>query len=64
MTMVPINHTNRYAVEIFVDKYWAGDVTRHSGGGAANCCYPGLKDWSKPVTVKWIWGWEEDPRRP
>jgi hypothetical protein len=60
--MVPINHTDRYAVAIFVDKYWAGDVSKRSGGGAANCCYPGLKDWSKPVSVRWIWGWEEDPR--
>ncbi|MFL9913858.1 DUF3304 domain-containing protein [Paraburkholderia fungorum] len=61
MAMVPINHTDRYAVNIFVDKYWAGDVTRHAGGGAAACCYPGLADWSQPVTVAWIWGWDEDP---
>ncbi|CAM2175780.1 DUF3304 domain-containing protein [Paraburkholderia sacchari] len=62
MAMVPINHTDRYAVNIFVDKYWAGDVTRHAGGGAAACCYPGLKDWRQPVTIKWTWGWEEDPK--
>ncbi|CAM2175784.1 DUF3304 domain-containing protein [Paraburkholderia sacchari] len=62
MAMVPINHTDRYAVNIFVDKYWAGNVTRHAGGGAAACCYPGLKDWRQPVTIKWTWGWEEDPK--
>ena len=62
MAMVPINHTDRYAVSIFIDKYWAGDAGRQSGGGAAACCYPGLKDWSKPVKVAWTWGWEEDPK--
>ncbi|MEZ0606393.1 DUF3304 domain-containing protein [Paraburkholderia sp. IW21] len=62
MAMVPINHTDRYAADIFVDKYWAGNVTRHAGGGAAACCYPGLANWSQPVTVTWIWGWEEDPQ--
>ncbi len=62
MAMVPINHTDRYAVSIFVDKYWAGDVDDHSGGGAAACCYPGLKDWKQPVTVRWTWGREEDPK--
>ncbi len=41
MAMVPINHTDRYAVDIFIGKYWAGDVSSHSGGGAAACCYPG-----------------------
>jgi hypothetical protein len=59
--MVPINHTDRYAVDIVVDKYWAGNVSARAGGGGASCCYPGLKDWSRPVTVRWIWGWEEDP---
>lgn len=62
MAMVPINHTDRYAVSIFIDKSWAGDAGRQSGGGAAACCYPGLKDWSKPVTLTWTWGWEEDPK--
>jgi hypothetical protein len=62
LSMVPINHTDRYAVNIFVDKYWAGDVSSHAGGGGAACCYPGLKDWSQPVTVRWTWGWEEDPK--
>lgn len=62
MAMVPINHTDRYAVHIFVDKYWAGDVTRRAGGGKAACCYPGLKDWRRPVTVRWTWGTEEDPK--
>ncbi|MGF6900261.1 DUF3304 domain-containing protein [Paraburkholderia sp. GAS348] len=62
MAMVPINHTDRYAVNIFIDKYWAGDATRQSGGGKAACCYPGLEDWSQPVTVTWTWGWEEDPK--
>jgi Protein of unknown function (DUF3304) len=62
MAMVPVNHTDRYAVNIFIDKYWAGDGGRQSGGGKAACCYPGLKDWSKPITVKWTWGTEEDPK--
>jgi Protein of unknown function (DUF3304) len=60
MAMVPVNHTDRYAVNIFIDKYWAGDVEDHAGGGSAVCCYPGLKDWSKPITVKWMWDAEED----
>lgn len=62
MTIVPVNHTDRYAVGISLDKYWAGNVSRRSGGGGAICCYPGLKNWSEPVTVSWTWGWEEDPR--
>jgi hypothetical protein len=61
LSMVPINHTDRYAVNIFVDKYWAGDVDGHAGGGAAACCYPGLKNWSQPVTIRWMWGQESDP---
>ncbi|NRF88240.1 DUF3304 domain-containing protein [Burkholderia gladioli] len=62
LAMVPANHTNRYAVNIFVDKYWAGDVSAQAGGTKAACCFPGLKDWSKPVTVTWEWGREEDPK--
>jgi hypothetical protein len=62
LTVVPINHTDRYAVDIVVDKYWAGNASRRADGGAAACCYPGLKDWSQPVTVKWTWGTEEDPK--
>jgi hypothetical protein len=62
MAMVPVNHTDRYAVNIFIDKYWAGDAGRQTGGGKAACCYPGLDDWSQPVKVAWIWGWEEDPK--
>jgi len=60
LSMVPVNHTDRYAVDIFVDKYWAGDADDHSGGGAAACCYPGLKDWEQPVTVRWTWGQESN----
>ncbi len=59
--MVPVNHTDRYAINIFVDKYWAGDVNEHSGGGKAACCFPGLEDWREPVTVSWRWGTESDP---
>ncbi|SAK54303.1 hypothetical protein AWB82_01939 [Caballeronia glebae] len=62
LSIVPINHTDRYAVGIFVDKYWAGDVDEQSGGGSASCCYPGLKRWSRPVTVRWTWGQESDPQ--
>ena len=61
MAMVPINHTDRYATSIFIDRYWAGDVDEHAGGGAAACCYPGVADWSRPVTVTWTWGQESDP---
>jgi hypothetical protein len=61
LAMVPINHTDRYAVNIFVDRYWAGDALDHNAGGKAACCFPGVKDWSKPVTVRWEWGTEEDP---
>lgn len=62
MAMVPVNHTDRYAMNVYIDKYWAGDVDGHAGGGAAACCYPGLKDWSQPVTVRWTWGQESDPQ--
>ncbi|ATF32623.1 DUF3304 domain-containing protein [Burkholderia thailandensis] len=63
LAMVPVSHTDRYAVNIFVDKYWAGDADANgSGGGSAACCFPGMKDWSKPVTVTWDWGTEEDPK--
>jgi hypothetical protein len=60
--MVAVNHANRYAMNIYVDKYWAGNVDEQAGGAAAVCCYPGVKDWSKPVTVKWTWGQESDPQ--
>ncbi|MCZ2903677.1 MULTISPECIES: DUF3304 domain-containing protein [pseudomallei group] len=62
LAMVPVSHADRYAVNIFVDKYWAGDVEPHGGGGGAACCFPGVKDWSKPVTVTWTWDAEEDPK--
>lgn len=62
LAMVPANHTDRYTVGIYVDKYWAGGVYPHSGGSASACCFPGMKDWSKPVTVTWEWGTEEDPQ--
>jgi hypothetical protein len=62
LAMVPANHTDRYTVGIYVDKYWAGGVHRQSGGAAAACCFPGMKDWSMPVTVTWEWGREEDPK--
>jgi hypothetical protein len=56
MAMVPINHTDRGAIDVFVDEHWAGDVDKHQGGGAAACCYPGLNDWRQPVTIRWTWG--------
>ncbi|CAB3794035.1 hypothetical protein [Paraburkholderia caffeinilytica] len=61
MAMVPINHTGRYAFEVFVDKYWAGDAPPHNDGAAAACCHPGLTDWHSPSTVRWKWS-EEDPK--
>ncbi|PRH08244.1 DUF3304 domain-containing protein [Burkholderia gladioli] len=61
LAMVPANHTDRYTVGVYVDKYWAGGVYPQSGGTASVCCFPGMKDWSKPVTVTWEWGTEEDP---
>ncbi|WP_186157151.1 DUF3304 domain-containing protein [Burkholderia gladioli] len=60
LAMVPANHADRYAVNIFVDKYWAGDVSAHAGGSKAACCFPDIKSWSEPVTVTWEWGREED----
>ena len=48
--MVPVNHYERYADSVFVDKYWAGNITRRnengraSGGGKAACCYVGYED--------------------
>lgn len=59
--LVPINHTGRYAPNVVVDDAWAGNVGPHGGGGGAACCIGGRKDWSKPVLVKWEWGYEEDP---
>ncbi len=59
--LVPVNHTDRYASSIFVDDAWAGNVGRQGGGGGAVCCIAGRKDWSKPVLVKWEWGYEVDP---
>ncbi|MGN4193813.1 hypothetical protein [Burkholderia gladioli] len=62
LAMVPANHVNRWAVDVYVDKYWAGDVSPQGGGAKAACCFPGLKDWSKPATVTWIWDAVEDPK--
>ncbi|WLE62856.1 DUF3304 domain-containing protein [Burkholderia plantarii] len=59
--MVQVNHTDRGAINLAVDRYGMGDVYPHSGGGAAACCYPSPKDWSKPVKVHWTWGTELDP---
>ncbi len=59
--LVPVNHTDRYASNIFVDGAWAGNVGRQGGGGGAACCIAGRADWSKPVEVKWEWGYEVDP---
>ncbi|WP_240766240.1 DUF3304 domain-containing protein [Paraburkholderia flava] len=53
--MVPIDKTDRGAVNMAVEKYGMGGAYPHSGGGAAACCYPGPRDWSKPVTVHWEW---------
>ena len=61
MAMIPVNHTDRYAGSIFIDKYWAGGVFPHSGGGKAACCYPGLEDWTQPVKVSWSWA-QDDAR--
>lgn len=59
--LVPVNHTDRYASNILVDDAWAGNVGRQGGGGGAVCCVAGRSDWSKPVLVKWEWGYEVDP---
>lgn len=59
--LVPVNHTDRYASNIFVEDAWAGNVGRQAGGGGAVCCIVGRTDWSKPVEVKWEWGYEVDP---
>lgn len=59
--LVPVNHTGRYALNIFVEDAWAGNLDAHGGGGSATCCIAGRKDWSKPALVRWRWGREEDP---
>ncbi|WLE62859.1 DUF3304 domain-containing protein [Burkholderia plantarii] len=59
--MVPINHVDRWAINMAVDKYGMAGAPPHNGGGAAACCYPSPKDWSKPVTVHWTLGTELDP---
>ena len=59
--MVPINHIDRVAINLAVDRYGMGDVYPH-GGGARACCYPGPMDWSKPVTVHWEWDTVVDPK--
>ncbi|CAN0628237.1 conserved exported protein of unknown function [Burkholderia multivorans] len=60
--MVPINQTDRGAINLAVDRYGMGDVYPHNSGGAAACCYPGPRDWSKPVTVRWEWDTVVDPK--
>ena len=59
--LVPVNHTDRYAPNVFVDEAWAGNVGPQGGGGGAVCCIAGRSNWSKPVLIKWRWGAEEDP---
>ena len=61
LTMVPINHTDRPATSVFVDKSWAGNPYPKSGGGKAACCYPAMKNWDQPATVKILWGSTENP---
>ncbi|KDB07494.1 Protein of unknown function DUF3304 [Burkholderia sp. lig30] len=60
--MVPINRTDRWAVNMAVDRYGMGNATPHGSGGAAACCYPSPADWSKPVTVHWEWDTVVDPK--
>jgi hypothetical protein len=63
LAMVPINYTDRWAINMAVDRYGVGDINPlNNGGGAAACCYPGPGDWSKPVTIRWEWGTEVDPK--
>ncbi|ALK32143.1 DUF3304 domain-containing protein [Burkholderia plantarii] len=59
--MVPVNHTDRGAINLAVDRYGMGVAYPHEDGSAAACCYPSPKDWSKPVTIHWTWGTELDP---
>ncbi|CAG9230936.1 hypothetical protein [Burkholderia gladioli] len=61
LSMVLANHVDRWAVKVYVDKYWAGIVGPEDGGAAAACCFPGVQDWSKPVTVTWVWDAIKDP---
>ncbi|AJK45346.1 DUF3304 domain-containing protein [Burkholderia plantarii] len=53
--MVPVNHTDRGAINLAVNRYGMGDAYPHEDGSAAACCYPSPEDWSKPVTVHWEW---------
>ncbi|WP_186072769.1 DUF3304 domain-containing protein [Burkholderia gladioli] len=62
LAMVAANHVDRWAVNIYVDKYWAADVGPKGGGSAATCCFPGMKDWNHPVTVTWYWDVLRDPK--
>jgi hypothetical protein len=32
LTMVPINHTDRYELNVVADKYWAGDARPRNDG--------------------------------
>ncbi len=60
LVMVPVNHTDRYIPSLYLDQYWGANADAHGGGRKGVCCYPGLKDWRKPVNVTWRWGQEED----
>ncbi|ACD17041.1 conserved hypothetical protein [Paraburkholderia phytofirmans PsJN] len=60
--MVPISQTDRWAINMAVERYGMGDSPPHGGGGGAVCCYPSPRDWGKPVTVHWTWGTELDPK--
>ncbi|WP_083339056.1 DUF3304 domain-containing protein [Chromobacterium sphagni] len=67
LSIVLVNHTDRYVSQAFVDKYWAANMGKRypdgspRGGYSSVCCYSGVTDWRKPVRVMWEWGREEEP---
>ncbi|WP_186138585.1 hypothetical protein [Burkholderia gladioli] len=62
LSMVLANRVDRWAVDVYVDKHWAGIVGPQDGGAAAVCCFPGVTNWNHPVTVTWYWGILKNPK--
>jgi hypothetical protein len=56
------HYTERYAVNIFGGRYRAGDADENNLSGKTACRFLGVKDWGKPVMIKWAWETEEDAK--
>ncbi|MBX9346617.1 DUF3304 domain-containing protein [Chromobacterium vaccinii] len=67
LTIVLVNHTDRYVSQAYVGKNWAANIGKRyedgspRGGNKQVCCYSGVTDWRKPVRVAWTWGSEGEP---